>query len=165
MKEEIESILKEIGAKNGLEIAFCEDGTCPLELADGRVLLIQKRANLDELDFVATLGPVPKEVRADVFTDLLAANYYWTETFGATISWNVDLDEAVIIYPFHLADATSESVETVFKRFVDLQAAWSERLAGMIKRAKEEASGALDEDDEEEFSDDDDGKARFIITP
>ena len=56
-------------------------------------------------------------------------------------------------------------METVFKRFVDLQAVWSERLAGMIERAKEEASGALDEDDEEELSDDDDRNADFIITP
>ena len=86
----IESILKEIGARNGLEIALDENGACMLELADGRVMLLQERANLNELDFVATLGPVPEEARADVFTELLAANFYWQETFGATISWNAE---------------------------------------------------------------------------
>jgi len=70
--KELEAVLKEIGAKNGLEIALDEDGSCPLELADGRMLLLQERADLDELDFVVTLGPVPEEVRATVFTDLLA---------------------------------------------------------------------------------------------
>ena len=34
MKEEIESALKELGAKNGLEIAFDENGACTLGLAD-----------------------------------------------------------------------------------------------------------------------------------
>ena len=71
--QEIESTLKEIGAKNGLDIALDENGACTLELADGRVMLLQERANLDELDFVATLGPVPDEARANVFTELLAA--------------------------------------------------------------------------------------------
>ena len=58
--QEIESTLKEIGAKNGLEIALDENGACTLELADGRVMLLQERADLNELDFVVTLGPVPR---------------------------------------------------------------------------------------------------------
>ena len=147
--QEIESILKEIGAKNGLEIALDEDGACTLELADGRVMLLQERSNLDELDFVATLGPVPEEARADVFTELLAANFYWQETFGATLSWNADLEEVVLIYPLQLVGATPESVETIFNRFVELQAAWAERFAEMVADAQDEGDGADDEEGEE----------------
>jgi len=148
--QEIESILKEIGAKNGLEIALDENGACTLELADGRVMLLQERANLNELDFVATLGTVPEEARADVFTELLAANFYWQDTFGATISWNADLEEVVLIYPLQLAGATPESVETIFNRFVELQSAWAERFAEMVAAAQHEDDGADDEDGEEE---------------
>ena len=146
---EIENALKEIGAKNGLEIALDENGACALELADGRVMLLQERANLNELDFVATLGPVPEKARADVFAELLAANFYWQETFGATISWNADLEEAVLIYPLQLAGATPESVETIFNRFVELQAAWAERFAEMVADAQDEDDGTDDEDGEE----------------
>ena len=146
---EIENALKEIGAKNGLEIALDENGACALELADGRVMLLQERANLNELDFVATLGPVPEKARADVFAELLAANFYWQETFGATISWNADLEEAVLIYPLQLAGATPESVETIFNRFVELQAALAERLAEMVADAQDEDDGTDDEDGEE----------------
>ncbi len=64
--DELKSTLKEIGAKNGLEIELDEDGACTLELADGRVMLLQERADLDELDFVATLGSVPEKKRAAV---------------------------------------------------------------------------------------------------
>ena len=158
---EIESILKEIGAKNGLKIALDENGACTLELADGRVMLLQERANLNELDFVATLGPVPEEARADVFTELLAANFYWQETFGATISWNSDLEEVVLIYPLQLAGATSESVETIFNRFVELQAAWAERFAEMVADTQDEDDGADDDDGEENEGAKDD----LIINP
>ena len=150
---DIKQVLKEIGAKNGLEMSLDENGACSLELADGRIMLVQERAGLDELDFVATLGPVPEEVRAAVFTELLAANFYWKETFGATISWNADLEEAVITYPLGLADATVESVETIFTRFLELQSAWAERFAGLIAEAKEGEEYPDGEDGEEPSTD------------
>ena len=140
--EELRQILKGIGDKNGLEISLDENGACTLELSDGRVLLIQERARLGELDFAATLGPVPEERREAVFTELLAANFYWNETYGATISWNLDLEEAVIMYPVNIAAATMESVETIFARFLDLQSVWANRLAELI-------AAEQDDDDEE----------------
>ena len=39
--KEVKSVLKELGAKNGLEMDLDENGACALELADGRVMLIQ----------------------------------------------------------------------------------------------------------------------------
>jgi len=168
----IEEILKGIGERNGLDISFDEDGACALDLNDGRVVLLQERANLNELDFVATLGSVPEEIRAEVFTELLSANFYWNETFGATISWNSDLEEAVIIYPLPLADATPETTETIFLRFIELQEAWAKRFAGMVAGAQERASGEPDEDDEEDDVDDggaspadEGGNDHFIIHP
>jgi len=169
MKEEIESALKELGAKNGLEIAFDENGACTLGLADERVLILQERDDLNELDFVANLGPVPEEIRGAVFTDLLAANFYWKETFGATLSWNADLEEVVLIYPLSLADATPESVETIFTRFAELQDMWAERLAGMISAAQKYEAGESDEEDEEDAADDaeagEEEKDDLIINP
>jgi len=144
--EDIRSALKELGARNGLEIELDENGACTLELDDGRIVLLQERADLNELDFVATLGPVPEDARAEVFAELLAANFYWKETFGATLSWNADIGEVVLIYPLSLADATPESVETIFTRFADLQSAWAERLANAIAAAQDRES---DEDDDE----------------
>ena len=146
---EVSLVLKEIGAKNGLEMALDENGACALELADGRVMLVQERSDLGELDFVAALGHVPAEARAAVFTELLAANFYWKETYGATISWNADLEEAVIMYPLNLADATPESVATIFSRFLELQSDWADRLAGLVADAQDggDEEGEDDEND------------------
>ena len=135
---EIDSILKEIGARNGLEIALDENRACTLELSDGRAVLLQERAALNELDFVATLGEVPEDVRAEVFADLLAANFYWRQTLGATLSWNAELEQVTLIYPFPLADATPESLETIFSRFLELQAAWKDRLSELIDGAPQD---------------------------
>ena len=130
--------LQELGAKIGFEIALDENGACTLELADGRPLLLQERPNLNELDFVATLGEVPEDVRAEVFADLLAANFYWRQTLGATLSWNAELEQVTLIYPFPLSDATPESLETIFSRFLELQAAWKDRLSELIDGAPQD---------------------------
>ena len=135
--ENIAQTLKELGEKIGFEIALDDNGTCTLELEDGRPILLQERANLDELDFVAILGDVPDAARAEVFTDLLAANFYWKETLGATLSWNVDLQQVVLIYPLPLANATPSTLETIFSKFLELQSAWKDRLADMIADASE----------------------------
>lgn len=154
--KEIELVLKEIGGKHGLEMNLDENGACTLELADGRIMLVQERPGLDELDFVATLGPVPEEARAAVFTELLSANFYWNETYGATISWNADLEEAVIMYPLRLDDATAESIETVFNRFLELQSAWAERFVGLIAKAQEPEGEDADEEDPSDGNNDPD---------
>ena len=154
--KEIKLALKEIGGKHGLEMNLDENGACTLDLADGRIMLVQERPGLDELDFVATLGPVPEETRAAVFTELLSANFYWNDTYGATISWNADLEEAVIMYPLRLDDATAESVETVFNRFLELQSAWAERFAGLIAKAQEPEGEDADEEDPSDGNNDSD---------
>ena len=130
--ENLAMALKELGEKNGFNIALDDNGACTLELADGRALCIQERANMNELDFVAILGEVPEAVRAEVFADLLAANFYWRQTLGATLSWNAELEQVTLIYPFPLADATPEALETIFSRFLELQAAWKDRLSELI---------------------------------
>lgn len=134
--ENLAQALKELGAKIGFEIVLDDNGACTLELADGRPLCIQERANLNELDLVSILGEVPEAVRADVFTDLLAANFYWQKTLGATLSWNADLEQVVLIYPFPLADATPATLESIFTRFLELQAAWKDRLDEMVADAQ-----------------------------
>lgn len=131
--DSIAMALKELGAKTGLGIEPDENGACTLELADGRPILLQERE--DELDFVATLGEVPEEARAAVFERLLAANFYWKGTLGATLSWNDDLGQAVLIYPLPAANADPATVADIFERFLELQAAWRDRLEELVANA------------------------------
>ena len=152
--------LKELGQKNGFNLALDDNGTCSLELADGRPLVLQERVNLNELDFVALLGEVPDAAHADVFRELLTANFYWEKTLGATLSWNADLEQVVLIYPLPLADATAETLESIFKRFLELQAAWKERLEGLVAEASLNAEPG-DDDEADAFAENDD----MVINP
>ena len=152
--------LKELGQKNGFNLALDDNGTCSLELADGRPLVLQERVNLNELDFVALLGEVPDAAHANVFRELLAANFYWEKTLGATLSWNADLEQVVLIYPLPLADATAETLDSIFKRFLELQAAWKERLEGLVAEASANAE-ADDDDEADTFAGNDD----MVINP
>ena len=147
--ENLAQSLKDLGEKIGFDIALDADGTCTLELADGRPLVIQERANLDELDFASVIGEVPDERRAEVFTALLSANFYWNGTLGATLSWDPGLEQVVIIYPLPLANATGETLENVFKRFLELQAAWKDRLAELVSVAEDMANVPDDEETSE----------------
>lgn len=153
--ENLALALKELGEKIGFDIELDGNGACTLMLADERPLCIQERANLNELDFVSLLGEVPEDVRAAVFADLLSANFYWQETLGATLSWNADLEQVALIYPFPLADATPGTLESIFTRFLELQAAWKDRLDEMVAAAREDA-------DSEESDDDDDAPSSDI---
>ena len=160
--ENLAQSLKDLGEKIGFDIALDADGTCTLELADGRPLVIQELANLDELDFVSVLGEVPDERRAEVFTALLSANFYWNGTLGATLSWDPGLEQVVIIYPLPLANATEETLENVFTRFLELQAAWKERLEGLVA----DAESVPDDDEDGVFADDvPSGNGDMIINP
>ena len=163
--ENVAQSLKELGEKIGFDIALDADGTCTLELADGRPLVIQERANLDELDFVSVLGEVPDERRAEVFTALLSANFYWNGTLGATLSWDPGLEQVVIIYPLPLANATDETLENVFKRFLELQAAWKDRLAELILNAEDEEDLPHDEASGNDADDDPLNASDMIINP
>ena len=158
--ENLAQTLKKLGEKNGFEIALDDNGTCSLELADGRPFVLQERANLNELDFVALLGEVPDAAHADVFRELLTANFYWEKTLGATLSWNADLEQVVLIYPLPLADATSKTLESIFKRFLELQAAWKERLDGLVAEASLNAETG-DDDKADAF----DGNDDMVINP
>ena len=158
--ENLAQKLKKLGEKNGLNLALDDNGTCSLELADGRPLVLQERVNLNELDFVALLGEVPDAAHANVFRELLAANFYWEKTLGATLSWNADLEQVVLIYPLPLADATDETLESIFKRFLELQAAWKERLDGLVAEASANAE-ADDDDEADTFAGNDD----MVINP
>ena len=158
--DNLEKSLKELGEKIGFDIALDADGTCTLALADGRPLVIQERANLDELDFVSVIGEVPDAARAKVFTALLSANFYWNGTLGATLSWDDGLEQVVIIYPLALATATSETLENVFKRFLELQAAWKDRLAKLVAGAANEAAVPGEDETEEPLN-----SSNMIINP
>lgn len=138
------AILEEYASGNGVALEFDDDGACTLPLSDDRVLHLQLRNDGAELDFLALLGTVPEEVRAFVFERLLSANYYWKETQGATLSWHADLEQVVLTYPVRVDSVDGPTLRGILDRFLDLQAAWSERLRELSVEADEAGDADLE---------------------
>lgn len=143
--DNVKTVLAEIGFRNGVEIVFDDAGACALPLDGDRFLQIQIRDSVDEVDFVATLGSVPQEVRGPVFQALLAANYYWKETLGATLSWHPELEQVLLAYPLPLATTDPATMETAFGNFLKLQAEWAVRLQDDIAEAQALAQTEADD--------------------
>lgn len=155
--DDVKNVLRGIGAANGVKIEFDDAGACALPLADGRFLQIQIREGLGEVDLVATLGEVPEEVRGPVFQALLAANYYWKETLGATLSWHLELEQAILSYPIPYGTTDEATLGTAFGNFLKLQEEWAQRLRDDIAEAQAQA--------EEDGQDDDPGEVGAIARP
>lgn len=146
--DNVKDVLRTISAANGVEIEFDEAGACALPLADGRFLQIQVREGLGEVDLVATLGEVPENVRGPVFQALLAANYYWKETLGATLSWHLELEQAILSYPIPYETTDEATLGTVFGNFLKLQEEWAKRLRDDIAEAQASKTEENEENDE-----------------
>jgi len=134
--DDIKSSLAAIAESHGLSFDFNEAGGCTLPLVDDRYLQLQIRANLGELDLVATLGTVPEELRPAVFPTLLAANYYWDETVGATLSWHPEIEQVMLAFPVPIATTDEATLQTIFDNFLKLQDQWATRLVHEIEEAQ-----------------------------
>lgn len=151
MNDDIRRILSDIGRAHGLEIELNDQGACELPTADGGAVHLQLRPGAGELDFVSPIGEVPPKAEAAIFRALLAANLYWDETMGATLSYSEALEQVVLAYPLPLAAADAATVESTLLNFLHLRERWMARLAEDVKSALERQT------DDEEDEDDDDG--------
>lgn len=141
--DELKRALAEIGEANGIAINLDDAGACDLQTIDGGVVHVQYRAAIEELDFVAPLGEVPEQAEAFVYRALLAANFYWKETVGATLSYSEELDQVVLAYPVDVTTVDRKAIESIFESFMELRANWIRRLSDLVAEVTDE------EDDEE----------------
>jgi len=140
-------VLTVYAAESGVKMEFDENGACTLPLDEERVLHLQFRDGTGELDLLALLGTVPEELRGYVFEKLLAANYYWKETLGATLSWHEELEQVVLTYPIKTETTDEATLRGILDRFADLQNEWAKRLA--VEIAEAEVSADMDDADDE----------------
>lgn len=98
-------------------------------------------------------------MRGSVFQSLLAANYYWKDTLGATLSWQDNLEQVLLSYPLPVATTDENTLETAFVNFLKLQEEWAVRLADDIA----EARALLKAEDDDAVTEGDDSSAVRIV--
>lgn len=147
-KELVQKLFDDVSARTGIpRIDLTENDSAALPFGEGMLLHVHYRAEIPEVDFTVPIGSVPKRKKASVYERLLAANFYWVSTQGATLSYQNELDEIIIQFREDTAKLTAERLQRVLEGFLSVAIKWKERLAKMIEDADEDD----DSDEDEEF--------------
>lgn len=147
-KELVQKLFDDVSARTGIpRIDLTENDSAALPFGEGMLLHVHYRAEIPEVDFTVPIGSVPKRKKASVYERLLAANFYWVSTQGATLSYQNELDEIIIQFREDTANLTAERLQRVLEGFLSVAIKWKEKLAKMIEGADEEN----DSDEDEEF--------------
>ena len=144
--EKATRLLEEFARSRGLEnLVFGEDGDCSLVDEEERVIHLQVDAENDCIICLAALGalPSPAGCRPEMLYDLLAANFCWQRSLGATLATEPQSGQVIIQRNLSLADVDADALSSFIDAFTQVTVYWEGRLAEMQ---------AASEDDESPFS-------------
>lgn len=144
----IGKIFEELSAIRGLPpFAFDENGACALATENG-MLHIQCREEAGDIVLTSPIGPADANVRAYVFTRLMAANYAQSATSGGVLALNEELGEVVFQFILKAQGLSADVLATTLENFMTMAEAWRMRVSELV----EEAAAAADREDEDDFA-------------
>ena len=147
VKEQIQAMLDEISSAEGTpRFDLSEDDGCTVPFGDGMMVRVQLRPQIPELDFTVPLGSVPEEKRADVYGALLASNFYWTATHGATLAMEPETEQILLQYQENALTLTKERLQKTMEGFCTVAEEWKDRLSELVGESVE--AGGDEENDE-----------------
>ena len=138
-KELVQKLFDDVSARTGIpRIDLTENDSAALPFGEGMLLHVHYRGEIPEVDFTVPIGSVPKRKKASVYERLLAANFYWVSTQGATLSYQNELDEVIIQFREDTTHLSAERLQSVLEGFLSVAIKWKEKLAKIIEGADEE---------------------------
>ena len=133
IKEQIQAMLDEISSAEGTpRFDLSEDDGCTASFGEGMMVRVQLRPHIPELDFTVPLGSVPEERRAAVYGALLASNFYWAETHGATLALEPETEQILLQYQENALTLTKERLQKTMEGFFSVAEEWKDRLDELI---------------------------------
>lgn len=141
-KESVQMMFDEIAERTGMpRVDLSQDDSAVLPFGDEMLLHVQYRKEIPEVVFTVPLGRVPQSKKAEVYERLLAANFYWIQTQGATLGYQGELGAVVLQYQEGTDALTSERLQSVLEGFLSVAIKWKGLLAEFV----DEAEGGDDE--------------------
>ena len=123
--DSFEALLREFGRRAEItDIDVDEDGYCGLIFDEKVVVHIRNDLDRNVIQLVSSPGYVDPAVAAQAVQRLLAANYYWTGTGGATLGWNPHDREVQLAYAIPAENIDVDRFAEVFARFVNNLEQW-----------------------------------------
>ena len=145
-KELVQKLFDDVSARTGIpRIDLTENDSAALPFGEGMLLHVHYRGEIPEVDFTVPIGSVPKRKKASVYERLLAANFYWVSTQGATLSYQNELDEVIIQFREDTTSLGVERLQSVMEGFLSVAMEWKGKLAKIIDGADEDADDEAEE--------------------
>ena len=133
----IQRAVHDFGVSHGIpDLLLDEMGSCTLMLEDGHTLHLQYTKQ-HTLMLLSSLGSVPADAEAPVYSALLYANLFWAETMGATLALEPQTMEVVLQFEEKDNNIDSLRLEQLIINFADATEVWKERLAQLNTAATE----------------------------
>jgi hypothetical protein len=140
-RQEIDSILDGFAARIELDgFALDADGNAQLAFDDVLVHLQLDEAD-DRLLMLAPLG-TPGADAADTYRQLLDANFFWSETNGATAARDPASGAVVLMQGVQVTGLGADQFEAALQGFVNAAEALTKRLAAAEDQEASEAAAA-----------------------
>jgi hypothetical protein len=129
-------------SRNIAELAFGEDGDCALVDEHERVTHLQIDSDNGRLLCLAALGglPSPAACPPEILYDLLAENFCWGGSCGATLAIEAQSGQVILQRYLPVEDADAGAFSRFLDTFTRLVEYWEERFAQIRAAHAEEGS-------------------------
>ena len=135
-------IIKAFSEKVGIGLEFDADNVCSFE-ADGMIVTIHNLREIDTIAITGDLGEPPPWNLERLYRSMLEANYLFTGTSGATISFNAESGRFALCRALPCKALDGESFFSAVERFVSTLEIWA--------RIIQDYRGGAPEDDGEKI--------------
>lgn len=137
MQDHFQTVLNDLGAKIGLDLALSAEGQVALGIDDAEIGLTYL-AESDEVHLHTIIGALPDTPGATFFGLLMSANHMGAMTMGASIG--CDLEAQLVTLNRRVPSGWLNVVrfETLLETFADLAGAWRDNYASLTAAADTE---------------------------
>lgn len=139
---QFEQLMSDFGAALGIpDMRPDEFGCCCINVGDTAFHVLVSPEG-DTVTAFAEIGELPDDVEADVLRQMLAANYFWTGTGGATLGVQPETGAVVLAQRLPLESVKVADLERLMKQFVEVAETGIPGVAGPAsEEADDEAAG------------------------
>ncbi|MBQ7179582.1 MAG: type III secretion system chaperone [Victivallales bacterium] len=120
-------LVKELGSRIGIELAFDADGICAFKADD--MVIVLHNLNDYEIALVGDIGEPPLDGLESLYRTMLEANHLFGGTGGATISFDAERDSFALVKIFDTRPLDADTFIEAVSKFTSVLEVWTKLTA------------------------------------
>ena len=148
-KNQFETLLLEFGQMIGIEpLTLNEESGCTLSF-DGQVINIQFIEEDGSFILFSELGRVLEAKRAQIYQEMLAANFYRNQMVNAALTYCAPTDSTVLVLKHTVAGLEFRQFQELIQKFIDIAESWTLRIMDECESPSDGKEGSSDDTSQE----------------